>query len=94
MKKVIFLIAMALCIGAQAQQTSKTTTKHKIKKTAHIRKTTSLKKYHSKNGVIKAHEMKQEEVIEANQKKEINAPHVNSNYNETVPGLSPSNGGK
>jgi hypothetical protein len=90
MKKLLLLLLATASLTAQAQHADYKKTTRKARKT-HIQKVT-LKKYHSRNGSIKAHEMSRNEVIDANQKKEINAPHVNSNYNESVPALSPSNG--
>ncbi len=55
MKKLLLLLLATASLTAQAQHTRHKKTVRKAKKT-HIQKV-SFKKYHSKNGLIKAHEI-------------------------------------
>ena len=63
------------------------------KKSTKSRTETKGKNYTSKNGGIVVHDIDKHEVLDSTQKAEINPTHVNNNYNENTPALSPSNGG-
>ena len=96
MKNVLTLLFVALCLNTSAQELIgkriKKTTAIKAKEQAPVAKT-EAELYQSRNGVIKAHEMGDNERIDSMQKADVQPSHVNKNFNENVPALSPSNGG-
>lgn len=91
MKQVFLLLAFLVCAEAQAQ--SKTTTTKKRKKTTGAKLVSRPPEtYNSNNGKIKARSLGKYEQPDTVDKPEKDAKHVNSNYNESTPRLSPNSG--
>ncbi len=93
MKNVLLFLFVALSLDASAQDVIGKRTKKRTAKTQPLVAKREAEAYPSRNGVIKAREMGDNEKIDSIQKADIQPPHVNKNYNESVPPLSPSNGG-
>lgn len=90
MKKILILPLMLCCLYAMAQ-TIPTVNKRNSKTT-----TTTTKKhgksYRSKNGSMKARTLAQNETADSVKPLDKDAEHINSNYNESMPPLSPNSG--
>jgi len=97
MKKILLALAILVCSGANAQtintvkSNTTTTTRKPIKKTK-----TAMSKhetYTSKSGKMTARSLGKYEQPDTPAKVvEGGANHVNSNYNESMPPLSPNSG--
>lgn len=92
MKRLLIVLLSFFFLAAQAQQQDVIGKKTRKKAT----KTKTVKprnpNYTSPNGGMVVHEIDEKEVLDSTQKSKITAPHVNSNFNENQPALSPSNG--
>ncbi|MFA6152762.1 MAG: hypothetical protein WC716_15665 [Chitinophagaceae bacterium] len=96
MKNVLLFLLVVFSLDASAQDVIGKRTKKRTATKAKAQPLVAKREaeaYPSRNGVIKAREMGDNEKIDSIQKSDIQPSHVNKNYNESVPPLSPSNGG-
>lgn len=98
MKKIFLMLiaSFALIAQAQTQELVGKKTRKKTAKTASKAKPAVVEpaNYQSRNGKMKVHYIDKNEVLDTTAQPGGPPPHVNQNYNENLPALSPSNGSK
>jgi hypothetical protein len=90
MKRLLVLLLSFFFLAAQAQQQDVIGKKARKKTTKTVKPEKA--NYTSPNGGMVVHDISEKEILDSTQKSKITAPHVNSNFNETQPALSPSDG--
>jgi hypothetical protein len=92
MRQLLLILAIFICIDAQAQ-TQQTTTVKKTRKKARTAMTSRPPEtYTSSRGKVKARSLGKYEQPDTVNKLDEDATHINSNYNESTPPLSPNSG--
>ncbi|MES2477748.1 MAG: hypothetical protein V4561_01585 [Bacteroidota bacterium] len=98
MKKLLLMFIASLGLTVQAQELVGKKTRKKSAKTTRVTnaspKVREPENYQSRNGKMKVHYIDKNEVLDTTTQPGGQPPHVNQNYNEIQPALSPSNGSK
>lgn len=100
MKKLFLLLVASGCFVAQAQtqELIGKKTRKKASKTSKVKPAKSVvaepEHIQSRNGTMKVHYIDKNEVLDTTAQPGGEPSHINRNYNENQPALSPSNGSK